>query len=105
MGYNCQKDEKKELVLFQMSIEHCQDDNRSKKGTGHNFILNELNWPNLADRTFLQKGINLAQQMQKFSFKKILTLRERYRNFVEKSTHLAQKIQKIYQKQPMYSHA
>ena len=45
---NCQKGEKEELEKFQMSI--ARTVTGARKGTSHNLILNELNWPSLADR-------------------------------------------------------
>ena len=51
---NCHKGEKEELEKFQMSIVRAVTG--ARKETGHDFILNELNWPSLADRW---KGVNL----------------------------------------------
>ena len=45
---NCQIGEKEELEKFQMSI--ARTVTGARKGTSHDLILNELNWPSLADR-------------------------------------------------------
>ena len=47
-GINCQIGEKEELEKFQMSV--ARTVTGARKGTGHDLILNELNWPSLADR-------------------------------------------------------
>ena len=45
---NCQIGEKEELEKFQMSI--ARTVTGARKGTSHDLIVNELNWPSLADR-------------------------------------------------------
>ena len=45
---NCQIGEKEELEKFQMSI--ARTVTGARKGTSHDLILNELNWPSLAER-------------------------------------------------------
>ena len=45
---NCQIGEKEELEKFQMSI--ARTVTGARKGMSHDLILNELNWPSLADR-------------------------------------------------------
>ena len=45
---NCQKGEKEELGKFQMSI--ARTVTGARKGTSHDLILNELNWPSPTDR-------------------------------------------------------
>ena len=62
---NCQIGEKEELEKFQMSIDRTVTG--ARKGTSHDLILNELNWPSLVDRRELAKLKNFINIINKES--------------------------------------
>ena len=51
---NCDKGDKKKLEDFQLSI--ARTVTGARKGTSHELISNELNWPSLTDR---REGVKL----------------------------------------------
>ena len=83
---NCDKGDKKKLEDFQLSI--ARTVTGARKGTSHELISNELNWPNLTDRregvklkNFLKIMSNeIPQYLQSLIPEKIGTKRPQSRN-------------------------